>query len=98
MTKEITIYEKAYDVFIERVEKPIRVSGQGGEILKKMLSSPNCPSFVPIGENLYNKFNIERVELHEEEITPERQKALAYNLKLTKKYEEHKARKARAGA
>lgn len=38
--------------FKSREEQPIRVSVEGGEQLKELLSDPECPHFVPIHDSM----------------------------------------------
>ena len=74
---DIVPYKKHYNVFLKWLDESMKVSWEWWEILMRILEDKDCPPFVKINSNLYNRFEILRVELHEETMSPERASALA---------------------
>lgn len=70
------IVQITYDVFIKGIETPINLSKKWWDELIKSLKHKDCPPFLEIWEDLYNRFEISSVRLHKDEISPERQQAL----------------------
>ena len=92
MTTEIAKREVKYIVFLkkldatdkEEIPKQFVLNEQDGKILSMVLQSPNCPSFIPIRGNLYNKFDIARIEI----VNPPSDKVIAQNDAERRYYEE----------
>lgn len=67
MTKELIHYEKHYQVYIKWEEIPIEVSWEWWELIKNDLLS-QWSWFIDIKGNLYNRFNIDKVLIHKQEL------------------------------
>lgn len=69
-------YKRHYEVFIDWEEDPIQISHEWWETLKAMLRDKDCPYFIPIGKDLYNRFKIGKVKEFEEKYSEDQISAI----------------------
>lgn len=82
---EIIPYIKHYKVVIKNID-PIEVSNEWGITLIRILQDKDCPPFVLINGNLYNRFEILRVEEFEKPRETYQQQQERMRLELEKKH------------
>ena len=91
--KDMTNIEKYHTTYIvyfkDKEEKPIEISSQAGEMLKKDI---NELTFVPLNWSLYNKYEIKKIQKRNQDydIYLSNEKAKQYKIERQKRFEEYK--------
>ena len=83
----IVEYKKHYLIYIKSVEEPIQIDYDKGEKIKKDLLS-QWTGFISIGWTLYNRYEIQRVELFEQKLTEAHLQAIARQKEIEEKKKE----------